>query len=63
MVGEGLYLAADVTDDRVVQTQRRGLDLWKGDHIELYLDAAPELEPQRHTFGPGKCNSVSARAT
>jgi hypothetical protein len=51
--GEYLYLAADVTDDRHVQ-KGRGLDIWRGDHVELYLDAAPDLEPQRNAWGQGQ---------
>ena len=51
--GEYLYLAADVTDDRHVQNQR-GRDIWRGDHVELYLDAAPDLEPQRNAWGQGQ---------
>ena len=38
--GEYLFVAVDVTDDRFRQTQRGG-NLWKGDHVELYLDTAP----------------------
>ncbi len=51
--GEYLYLAADVTDDHHVQ-KGRGADMWRGDHVELYLDAAPDLEPQRNTWGQGQ---------
>ena len=50
--GEYLYLAADVTDDRHVQ-KGRGRNMWRGDHVELYLDAAPEAEPQRNAWGRG----------
>lgn len=50
---EHLYLAAEVTDDRFRQN-RRGEDLWKGDHVELYLDIVPGLEPQRDAFGQGQ---------
>jgi hypothetical protein len=48
-----LYLAADVTDDRLVQ-RGRGQALWKGDHVELYLDLAPDRDAQRNTFGAGQ---------
>ncbi len=51
--GEYLYLAADVTDDRHVQ-KGRGRDMWRGDHVELYLDAAPDAEPQRNAWGEGQ---------
>ncbi|MCC7494662.1 MAG: hypothetical protein IT204_20050 [Fimbriimonadaceae bacterium] len=50
---DGLYLAADVTDDQVRQTQR-GDGIWKGDHLELYLDCLPDLEPTRQGFGVGQ---------
>ena len=32
-----LYVAADVTDDRIVQ-RHFGSDLWHGDHLEVFLD-------------------------
>jgi hypothetical protein len=48
-----LYLAAEVTDDRVRQTMRGG-KLWQGDHLELYLDTIPENEPARKIFGKGQ---------
>jgi hypothetical protein len=51
--GEYLFVAADVTDDKFRQTER-GMELWKGDHIELYLDATPDAEPQRRHFGKGQ---------
>ncbi len=50
---EYLYLAVDVADDRHVQ-KGHGDAMWKGDHIELYLDAAPDLEPDRKGFGQGQ---------
>ena len=28
--------------------------MWRGDHVELYLDAAPQAEPQRNTVGQGQ---------
>ena len=34
---EGLYLAVNVTDDQVVQSQT-GITIWQGDYIELQLD-------------------------
>jgi hypothetical protein len=51
--GEYLYVAADVTDDRHVQKER-GRDMWRGDHVELYLDATPDTEPQRTAWGQGQ---------
>ncbi|MFO7973066.1 MAG: sugar-binding protein, partial [Candidatus Hydrogenedentota bacterium] len=50
---EYLFVAAEVVDDTIHQTQR-GANIWKGDHIELYVDAAPDMEPSRETFGPGQ---------
>ncbi len=50
---EYLFIAAEVVDDTLHQTQR-GANIWKGDHIEIYLDAAPDLEPGRETFGAGQ---------
>jgi len=50
---EYLYLALDVADDRLRQTERSG-NMWKGDHIELYLDATPDAEPDRKPFGKGQ---------
>jgi hypothetical protein len=51
--GEYLFVAVDVTDDRFRQTQRGG-NLWKGDHVELYLDTIPDVELQRKPFGKGQ---------
>jgi hypothetical protein len=50
---EYLYLAADVTDDRHVQ-QGRGIAMWRGDHVELYLDATPDNDPARTAWGRGQ---------
>ncbi|MBI2301823.1 MAG: hypothetical protein HYU66_23205 [Armatimonadetes bacterium] len=50
---EALFLAADVTDDQLRQSQR-GAGIWQGDHVELYLDALPDLEPARDPFGAGQ---------
>ena len=50
---DNLFVAADVTDDQLRQTQR-GDGIWKGDHIELYLDVQPDLEPSRNIFGRGQ---------
>ncbi|MCE5240342.1 hypothetical protein LLH23_17900 [bacterium] len=50
---EGLYLAAEVTDDVVLQ-QQRDEKLYQGDHIEWFIDLAPDAEPGRGTFGKGQ---------
>lgn len=50
---EGLYLAADITDDVVLQTQRDE-KLYQGDHVEWFLDLAPDSEPERTSFGKGQ---------
>jgi len=47
---EALFVAATVTDDTFRQTQR-GMNLWKGDHLELYLDTAPDTDPAQTLFG------------
>ncbi len=48
-----LYLSADVTDDQLQQTQQ-GDGIWQGDHIEFFIDAATDLEPERAAFGDGQ---------
>jgi hypothetical protein len=48
---EGLYLGVEVTDDVVTQTQR-GLPMFRGDHLELFLDLNPDPESPRSTWGP-----------
>ena len=50
---EGLYLAADVTDSQFHQTQR-GSMMWKGDHLEIYIDAVPDADTQRLDLGQGQ---------
>ncbi|MEA3365393.1 MAG: sugar-binding protein, partial [Candidatus Hydrogenedentes bacterium] len=50
---EYLFIAAEVVDETIHQTQR-GANIWKGDHIEVYLDAAPDFEANRETFGAGQ---------
>jgi len=50
---EGLYLAAEVTDD-VVQQPYTGYDIYKGDHVNIWLDWTPEAEPERAMFGEGQ---------
>lgn len=48
-----LYLAAEVRDETIAQSQR-GQGLWQGDHVELYIDAIPNAEPDRAVFGAGQ---------
>ncbi len=50
---EGLYIAAQVYDDKVVQ-KAHGLEMWKGDHLELYLDFAPESDAAQNGIGAGQ---------
>jgi hypothetical protein len=50
---ECLYIAADVRDDVHCQTDR-GRDLYKGDHVELYLDVTPDVDSGRDPFGDGQ---------
>jgi hypothetical protein len=47
---DALYVAANVTDDILRQTQR-GANIWKGDHVELYLDTAPDTDAGNTAFG------------
>lgn len=49
--GDGLYLAAEVTDDQSRQSGR-GAEIFKGDNVQLFLDLAPEEELTRDGFGP-----------
>jgi hypothetical protein len=48
-----LYLAADVTDDKLRQTER-GAGIYKGDSIQLLLDVAPDEETMRTHLGKGQ---------
>lgn len=50
---EGLYVALDVTDDRLHQTQRSNM-MYKGDHVELFIDATPDADTNRETWGEGQ---------
>jgi hypothetical protein len=50
---EGLYLAAQVTDSAFYQNQR-GTMMWKGDHLELYVDATPDADVKRLDLGKGQ---------
>lgn len=50
---EGLFLAIEITDDVLSQTER-GRAIWKGDHVEFYLDFTPYTEPNRRGFAEGQ---------
>ncbi|MHB8903140.1 MAG: sugar-binding protein, partial [Thermoguttaceae bacterium] len=50
---EYLYLAADVTDDQHRQALRDRA-MFRGDHMELYLDLAPQSPPGRSFMGAGQ---------
>lgn len=54
---ECFFVAAEVRDDSLQQSQH-GSAMWKGDHIELYLDVAPDTEPGRDAFGEGQFQIV-----
>lgn len=50
---EYLYLAADVTDDQHRQSLRDRA-MFRGDHVELYLDLTPDAPPGRTFMGAGQ---------
>ena len=50
---EGLYAMALITDD-LFFTNHSSRDNWKSDHLELYIDYEPELEPDRDSLGAGQ---------
>ncbi len=52
-VHDGLLLAAEVTDDVVLQPGA-GEDMWRADHIMIWLDMAPTAEPERELPGEGQ---------
>ena len=49
----GFYIAAEVTDD-VVGQPYAGRGIYNGDHINLWVDFQPALEPDRILFGEGQ---------
>jgi len=49
----GLFVAAEVTDD-VVNQPYRARDIWKGDHVNLWVDLIPGQEADRRMFGKGQ---------
>ncbi|MBN2308286.1 MAG: hypothetical protein JXR94_04910, partial [Candidatus Hydrogenedentes bacterium] len=51
--GECLFIAAEVEDDNLRQTQR-GANIWRGDHVEVYVDVCPDVEGERDTYGEGQ---------
>ena len=53
----GILIAADVTDDEHVQPYS-GMDIYRGDHVNLWIDVTPGLEPQRTAFGQGQFHLV-----
>ena len=53
----GLYVAAEVTDSVVNQPYRAG-DIWKGDHLNLWVDLIPGQEAERTMFGRGQFHVV-----
>ena len=50
---DDLCVAVNVVDDELQQTQQ-GDSIWRGDHVELYLDAQPERELDRDVLGTGQ---------
>ena len=50
---DGLYIAAEVADDAVHQPYQGG-DVWKADHIEVFMDFTPQQDPKRTMFGDGQ---------
>ncbi|NLX95786.1 MAG: hypothetical protein GXY83_06385 [Rhodopirellula sp.] len=50
---EYLYLAADVVDDQHRQ-HGRGDEILRGDHVEIYLDLTPSVDPDRKQLGAGQ---------
>lgn len=53
----GIYLAAEVTDDHVRQPYV-GRNIWMGDHVNLWMDLTPGVDPQRSMFGEGQFHVV-----
>lgn len=50
---EGLYLAAEVRDDQLQQSQRGSL-IYKGDHLEVFIDTTPDADTGRTSLGAGQ---------
>ncbi len=65
-----LYMAFDMTDDKIVQ-KKTGFDLWEGDHIEFWLDvdlgedfieATNSNDDIQFGFSPGDFNKLPPEA-
>ena len=52
-----LAIAAEVTDSSFRQPYA-GRDIWKGDHLNFWMDLTPGVDPQRHMFGQGQFHVV-----
>ena len=49
----GIFVGAEVRDDAVNQPYR-ARDMWKGDHLNLWVDLTPGQEADRTMFGQGQ---------
>lgn len=54
---EGLYIAVEVGDDRLDQSQRPSM-IYKGDHIKVFFDVRPDVDTARTTWGEGQLQFV-----
>jgi hypothetical protein len=52
-----LAIAAEVTDANLRQPYA-GADIWRGDHINLWVDFQPGVDPERTMFGEGQVHLV-----
>lgn len=52
-----LAIAAVVTDSNVLQPFA-GRDIWRGDHVNLWIDFQPGVHPERTMFGDGQVHAV-----
>ncbi len=50
---EGLYLGAHITDAQLFQSERAAM-IYKGDHIEVFLDVTPDADLARTNWGEGQ---------
>lgn len=48
-----IYISANISDNLIRQTSVGG-DMWRGDHVEVFLDFNPDLDADRESFGPGQ---------
>jgi len=55
--GGMLAVAATITDSSFLQPYT-ARDVWKGDHINVWMDFTPGVEPQRRMFGQGQFHVV-----